>query len=253
MQIATSQWALTFLCLAHPAAARLCAAMLWFWLQPFFRCALPDSHLLPTDALNSRDAELARLMQAVRTGCAASFEAFYNQTVASIAPAVRRLVGSNYDEDVLADTYFQAWREAARFDPARGNAIAWLAAIARSRALDKLRAESVRHGGLNGAPEADADAMPDLQTPGPSQVLEQTQISTLLHAAMADLSGNERWVLGLAYFRELSQSEITRVTGLPLGTVKSLVTRSQQKLRRVMAADPQPNPVLNAAPKGTYV
>lgn len=195
----------------------------------------PDAPL----QLDSRDAlnqQLASLMDGVATGCARSFETFYNLSVAAITPSVRRLVGDNYFEDVLADTYFQAWRDAKTFSPERGTVLAWLVTIARSRALDKLRAESLRHGGLSGAPEAIADDLADMHTPSLSDQLESSQTSAALHAALAGLSANERWVLGLAYFRELSQSEIAQVTGMPLGTVKSLVTRSQHKLRQLLVA-----------------
>ncbi len=58
----------------------------------------------------------------------------------------------------------------------------------------------------------------------------------IAHEALARLSANERWVLGLAYFRDCTQTEIAALTGLPLGTVKSLVTRAQHKLRETLTA-----------------
>ena len=65
------------------------------------------------------------------------------------------------------------------------------------------------------------------------------EASSRLHAALAQLSANERWVLGLAFFRDCSQSEIAAATGMPLGTVKSLVTRAQHKLRETLAETPR--------------
>jgi RNA polymerase sigma-70 factor, ECF subfamily len=195
----------------------------------------PSDALPPAEPRAALNQQLANLLSQICGGCAASFEAFYNLSVVCIAPRVRRLVGDNYCEDVLADTYFQAWRDAKNFDPGRGTALAWLLTMARSRALDKLRAENLRHGGLSGAPEAQPDEQADLSLPGPCEQLESMQTSAALHRALTVLSPHERWVLGLAYFRELSQSEIADVTGLPLGTVKSLVSRSQHKLRQFLA------------------
>jgi len=147
---------------------------------------------------------------------------------------VRRIAGDVHAEDVLSDCYFQAWRNAKQFDAARGSALSWLLTMARSRALDRMRQETLRHGGLAGAPEFDPDSSETGQDSGPEQLLESVEAGSRLHAALSHLSANERWVLGLAYFREHSHSEIAGITGLPLGTVKSLVTRAQHKLRETL-------------------
>jgi RNA polymerase sigma-70 factor, ECF subfamily len=171
---------------------------------------------------------LAALVQAAAVGDAKAFESFYHLTVRRAASFVRRIVSDNHCDDVLSDTYFQAWREAARFDAARSSALAWLLTLARSRALDRLRSEALRHGGLGGAPEA--TELAEEESPGPETLLGHLQRNTRLHAALATLSANERWVLGLAYYKDLSHSAIAEQTRLPLGTVKSLIHRAQQKL-----------------------
>lgn len=181
-----------------------------------------------------RDEQLVALLQAAAGGDAGAFERFYNGTARHAMAVVRRIAGDAHAEDVLADCYFQAWRNAKQFDAGRGSALAWLLMIARSRALDRLRQESVRHGGLAGAPAHDADGGDPIDLPGPDQLLESVEARTRLHAALADLSANERWVLGLAYFRDHSHSEIATLTGLPLGTVKSLINRAQHKLRETL-------------------
>ena len=198
----------------------------------------------PLLALQDRNRQLAGLLQASARGDGRAFEQFYLDTARVALSVVRRIIGDAWAEDVLADCYFQAWRQAGDFDAARGSPLGWLLALARSRALDRLRQEAVRHGGASGAsawePDA-ADAHPD---PGPDALLESVQQRGHLHRALQQLAPNERWVLGLAYFRDLTQAEIAARTGLPLGTVKSLMTRSQQKLRlalqpiRPVAADP---------------
>jgi len=87
---------------------------------------------------------------------------------------------------------------------------------------------------LAGAPPFDPDSDEPHPDPGPEQLLESVQASSQLHAALSQLSADERWVLGLAFFRDHSQSEIAAFTGLPLGTVKSLITRAQHKLRELL-------------------
>jgi RNA polymerase sigma-70 factor, ECF subfamily len=167
---------------------------------------------------SARDRELVALVAKSAAGDARAFESFYERTIHYSFAAARRIVGDAYAEDVLAESYFQAWRDASRYDATRGNPIAWIVTI-------------VRHGGLSGAPEFDESAVEDEAIPGSDALIEHTQAKSALHRAMAQLSANERWCLGLAYFRDLSHSEIAITTGLPLGTVKTLISRSQQKLR----------------------
>jgi RNA polymerase sigma-70 factor, ECF subfamily len=181
-----------------------------------------------------REPQLAALLAAAASGDARAFEQFYDATVRHAMAVVRRVAGSAYAEDVLSECYFQAWRNAARFDPARGSALAWLLTMARSRALDRMRQESLRHGGATGAPEFDADAEQAAHDVSPDALLESTQANTRVHAALAQLSANERWVLGLAFFRDCTQTEIATLTGMPLGTVKSLITRAQHKMRETL-------------------
>jgi len=191
----------------------------------------------PLPPTGERDAHHAALLAASARGDARAFETFYRATARHALSVARRVCGDAYAQDVTADAYFQAWRSAGEFDAGRGSALTWLLTIARSRALDRVRQESVRHGGMQGAPAFDADEQQQAQQPGPDALLESVETSSRLHAALARLSANERWVLGLAYFREHTQAEIAGVTGLPLGTVKSLMTRAQHKLRTALCAE----------------
>jgi RNA polymerase sigma-70 factor, ECF subfamily len=192
---------------------------------------LPSNELHP-DAVRNR--ELAALLGSAATGHAQAFERFYERSIHFASAVARRIVGLNHLEDVLAETYLQAWRDAHRFDAERGNAIGWIVTIARSRALDRLRQENVRHAGMTGAPDAASLDLEDEETPGPDTLLERAQTAHSLYAALRELSSNERWCIALAYYRDFSHSEVATITGLPLGTVKSLIKRAQQKLRDLM-------------------
>jgi RNA polymerase sigma-70 factor (ECF subfamily) len=193
-----------------------------------------------------RDEQLAGLLRLAAGGDARAFELFYSGTVRCAMALVRRIVGDAYAEDVLSDSYFQAWRHASQYDPARGSAVTWLLTLTRSRALDRLRQETLRHGGITGAPAFEPGQEPAHEA-GPEQLLEGVQARSCLHAALAQLSATERWVLGLAYYRDLTQTEIASATGLPLGTVKSLASRAQRKLREALQ---NPNAPAKAAEHG---
>lgn len=184
-----------------------------------------------------RDLELAEFLRAASEGNAGAFETFYDRTAGYANALARRMVRPDDLDDVLADAYFQAWREAVRFDPARGSAVTWLLTLVRSRALDLLRRQRAlaRVETLVETPEEASDATSAL--PGPDEVLAVARAGSRLHAALATLSVNERWVLGLVYFRDLTHAQIATCTGIPLGSVKSLLLRSQAKLRERLGTE----------------
>ena len=94
--------------------------------------------------------------------------------------------------------------------------------IAKTRAIDRLRANQTRSRA--------ADALSLELTESHTPPLDGVADGPKLHACLAELSGDQRRTLELAYFEGLSQSEIAERTGTPLGTVK---TRTRQALRRL--------------------
>lgn len=193
-----------------------------------------DARAAALASRTARDAQLAALVQASADGDCDAFAAFYDRTLAYATTVARRLLQGPDIDDVLADAYFEAWRQAARYDAARGSAVTWLLTIVRSRALDLLRrlaAHPVAAGGDDDAFEAVFDGA------DPVDALWQRQAGRRLHAALAALEPRERWTLGLAYFGELSHTQIAAATRLPLGTVKTVLARAQHKLRLALADD----------------
>jgi RNA polymerase sigma-70 factor (ECF subfamily) len=128
-------------------------------------------------------------------------------------------------EEVVEDTFWQIWRQAPRFDPARGNAAAWMLTMTRSRAIDALRRVDQAACGIeSGEHEVDlAD--------GPEELLASSQAGKQLNTALARLEPLPRQLVALAFFRGLSHEEIAMHTGLPLGTVKSHIRRALVRLR----------------------
>lgn len=210
------------------------------------------------EARRVRDARLAAYLAAAAGGDTRAFEGFYDATFAYARTVARRLLrDAAAIEDLLADCYFEAWRTAARFDPSRGSPVTWLLTLVRSRGIDALRAEAARPDrvvqgapGIRPAAEGgagtpcpdptapDADLLDSLDgsddRADPADRLWRRQAGARLQAALALLDPAERWVIGLAYLRELSQTEIACCTGMPLGTVKSHALRAQQKLRSLL-------------------
>jgi len=136
-------------------------------------------------------------------------------------------------EDVVEETFWQAWRKASAYEPARGAVSTWLLTIGRRKALDRLRARR-RHG--NEQPGDDQTlasiASPE---PDPSQDAEGSELRKHVAAAMMELPAEQREVLELGYFSGLSQTEIADRTGHPLGTVKTRMRLGMQKLREPLS------------------
>jgi RNA polymerase sigma-70 factor (ECF subfamily) len=148
------------------------------------------------------------------------------------APAVYGIAAQSLDaaaaEEIVQDVFVAAWRSADTFDPARGNAKAWLFSIARHRIANELRRRSRR-------PKTDGDDgdIPSVPDPTPDQAtsLWRKRRAEVLHTALGGLPPSERAALGLAYFDELPHREIATLLGIPLGTAKSRIRSGVVRLR----------------------
>lgn len=216
-----------------PSAAPIHAPGLLIWRRPALLRTMPAQARrpdTPADAARSeRDHALAQALVASARGDDGAFERFHDATAGFARALARRLLDASEIDDLLAEVYFEAWREAARFDPARGGAVTWLLMRVHSRAMDVLRRRATQPsagGDVNLAETAVDD--------DPAEQLWRAQAGSRLHRALQVLTAAERWVLGLAYFRELTHSQIAACTDLPLGTVKSHLQRAQTKLRAAL-------------------
>lgn len=133
-------------------------------------------------------------------------------------------------EDVVEETFWQAWRQASRFDRTRGAVQTWLLTIARSRALDRVRALRRRREepleGDDGQVVVQQAAESD-----PGLDVEASERRRIVGAALTGLPAEQREALELGYYGGLSQTEIAERTGQPLGTVKTRMRLALQKLR----------------------
>ncbi len=145
-----------------------------------------------------------------------------------LAAVAKRFLGNDSDaEEVAADVLWQAWREARSFDPARGSVAVWMITLARSRSIDRLRA--IRSRGRTRAEEPAAEAAPD-----PAYEMDRNQRAHSVRRALTELDSNERTALELAYFSDLSQTEIADQLQIPLGTAKTRIRSAMIKLRKAL-------------------
>ena len=131
-------------------------------------------------------------------------------------------------EEVVYDVFWQVWRDAERYDVQRGSVGAWLAMVARSRAIDALRA---RRG--NPATEENIAERPVATNPhdNPEEQTSLVQRAGLVRAALDSLPADQRAALELSFFHGLSHIEIAEQLQEPLGTVKTRIRTAMLKLR----------------------
>ncbi|GAA3393412.1 RNA polymerase sigma factor [Cryptosporangium minutisporangium] len=135
------------------------------------------------------------------------------------------LPSSSDAEDLTQATFVAAWRGRSTFDPERGRLAGWVMGIAKRQLVDRLRALQ-REERVVRVVEAVEPVMP--AHPGPERVLDRLVVADRL----AQLSPEQRRVVQLAFFDDLTHTQISGLTGLPLGTVKSHLRRGVSQLRR---------------------
>lgn len=129
-------------------------------------------------------------------------------------------------EEVTQDVYLQLWRAAARFDNSAGHPLAWIASVARNKAIDRLRADRSR-GFV-----AFSDDVPDIAD---SQSGEATRVDRMsVTKALKDLRPEYRDILLLAYFQGYTHGEVAEAMDIPVGTAKTWLRRGLAALREAL-------------------
>jgi RNA polymerase sigma-70 factor, ECF subfamily len=169
------------------------------------------------------------LVRRVASGDERALSALYDRYAGLVYGTGMRYLGDRGTaEELVQDVFTSVWRNAAGFDPARASFATWIYRITRNRATDLIRRRRarVRTVGAERRPE-----------PGEEDPAGELSQSFDVASALSLLSPTHREVLILAYFHGLSQSEISRRTNTPLGTVKSRTTAALRALRESMLTD----------------
>jgi RNA polymerase sigma-70 factor (ECF subfamily) len=143
-----------------------------------------------------------------------------------MAIAFRLLHDRAEAEDVVQETFLEVWKRAKQYEPERGGAAAWIATIARSRAIDRLRA----HGRSARAVQGTAGEPKEPVEPTGLEMTAQRRDRERVLGALSSLPPEQRLVIELAYFDGMTQTEIAAHTREPLGTVKTRVRLAMAKL-----------------------
>jgi len=177
-------------------------------------------------------AEDESSLRRLASGDQAAAARLYDRHARPLYSLILRILGNETEaEDVLQEVFAQAFRQASRYDARRGAVAAWLLTIARSRAIDRLRARRTRVEARTG--EQTLGEMPDAQPDAASTMLDEER-SRLVRQALGELPMLQRMAIELAYYEGLSHSEIAERLEQPLGTVKTRIRLGLLKLRDVL-------------------
>jgi RNA polymerase sigma-70 factor (ECF subfamily) len=185
------------------------------------RVAEPLAHAVTAD----------ELIDGFRAGDESALRAAYDRFGRAVFHLATRTLANAADaEDVTQATFIAAWYGRETFDPERGSLLSWLLGIARRKVVDRLRAVARQ--------DRITDSVRRLPEPPPAEVSPERVIDRLVLAdELAQLPAEQRRVLELAFYDDLTHVQISTMTGLPLGTVKSHIRRGMASLKRRWEVD----------------
>lgn len=192
----------------------------------------PEPERTPLARGGRADEPQRALITRMAGGDAGALGALYDTFASRIYTLAYAMVGDPDEaDDVVEETFWQAWRTADSYDGHRASPAGWLLMIARTRALDLLRAERRRRNGT-------AHAIAVAETSDAAQPNEP-DFHPGLASALNDLPAEQREVIELSFLDGLSHGEIADRTTQPVGTVKTRIRLAMDKLRRRMIPPPR--------------
>jgi len=181
--------------------------------------------------LETNATSLEALLAQVALGNRQAFDALYRGTANRLFGICLRVLAERSEaEDALQDVFTTVWRKASQFDATRASATAWLAMIARNKAIDRLRSMPARQT------RASLALAEDLEDPGASPP-QQAQAATdraQLETCLERLEPRRRSLIRAAFFDGLTYEELATRIQTPLGTIKSWIRRGLIQLRECL-------------------
>jgi RNA polymerase sigma-70 factor (ECF subfamily) len=177
-------------------------------------------------AANGADAELVQRMS---VGESTALGALFDRHGSRVLGLLQRMLGAGGEaEEVLQDVFLQAWTRASTYRADKGSPRGWLMVMARSRALDRLRAGKAARR----RDEVALQDQPLVEAPEAEAELERQELGARMRRLLAELPAEQRQAIELAFFGGLSHSQVAERLGVPLGTVKSRILMGMKKLKQ---------------------
>lgn len=196
-----------------------------------------DEAGLPASLIEASDAELiGRAAQ----GEARALEVLYDRYSGVVFSFALRIVADRQlAEEILQEAFFRAWQQGGNFSSGRGTFITWLLSITHNLSIDEIRKRRRRPQKADSEePEQVLASVPD--TGSGADVEDEVWLGALrdtIGVALAELPPAQREAIEMAYFRGMTQREISEALGEPLGTIKTRMRLGLQKLKDALGSD----------------
>jgi len=182
----------------------------------------------PSGEGDSVAAHLAELLKRSSRGDENAFAEWYDATsTRAFGLAVRVLRDRAQAEEVTQESYLDCWRQAARFDVARGSAISWLLTIVHRKAVDRVRSAEAAGRREEAYGRREQTVPHDQTAEAASASLEGARV----RAALAHLTTKQREAVELAFLGGYTHTEVARMLDLPIGTAKTRIRDGLIRLR----------------------
>jgi RNA polymerase sigma-70 factor (ECF subfamily) len=180
----------------------------------------------------AQGSDLAQLLARIAGRDRAAFAILYKQTQAKLFGVVARiLVRSDLAGEVLQEAYVRIWEKATDFDPTKGSPIAWMATIARNRALDEVR--RAKPVALEDMPE---NFEPAAEEVDPLGSRDRSEKLLALMRCLSLLDTEKREIVLLAYYRGASREALSKRFARPVPTIKTWLHRSLAQLKDCLSS-----------------
>lgn len=171
----------------------------------------------PLGAVDEAEASFAR-------GDPDALRAAYDAHGSIVYTYCARTLGPDQARDVTQEVFLAAWRARERYDATRGSLAGWLMGIAKNKIVDQLRA--------NGRCVSTVGGDDVLETVVSVEQVSELADRMLVADAVEHLPERARRIVELAFYEDLTHSQIAERTNLPLGTIKSDIRRGLARMRR---------------------
>jgi RNA polymerase sigma-70 factor (ECF subfamily) len=179
------------------------------------------------------EREWVTVVQSIGTGDQLALHALYEMAHRPVFTLAMRITANRETaEEVTIDVFHNVWRDASRYESAKGTVLGWIMNQARSRAIDRLRFENRkrRSPGSDEQPPAEPEA-------DPHDVLELRKEGESLRAALAVLTSDERQAIETTFFAGLTHAEAAERLNQPLGTIKTRIRSGLHKMRDMLTVE----------------
>jgi RNA polymerase sigma-70 factor (ECF subfamily) len=184
----------------------------------------------------SQAAADQELMRQIAAADETAFSSLYRRLAPGLFSMIYEVLRDQKEaEDVLQESFVQMWKKASTYDPARSALFTWAAMISRNRALDRLRSRQRRGRTLEAATAEWSAAAPEFADQA-DELLGHSEERSRIREALTKLPEAQRNAIQLAFFRGLTQAEVSTQLGEPLGTIKARIRRGLIALRDVLEA-----------------